>query len=119
MEENKTQFYISGKDKPYNIKEAYGGVYKGLRMLTLKYSGADKLSKAAVVKEFKLASGLDADSIVEYLNDGQKDEVDIKEYYESICKILFIEEPTLKFDEINMSEVGRAINVFFTNLNAS
>lgn len=117
-EKNNQQYYITEKKEPLHIKECFGGVYKELRLLTLKFSGTDKLVKATIIKEFKLCD-LDADSIIEFMNAGQKDEIDIQEYYRSICKILFLEQPDLKFEEINMSEVRRAVNYFFSNLNAS
>jgi hypothetical protein len=117
-QKNNQQYYVTEKKEPLHIKECFGGVYKELRLLTLKFSNTDKLDKASIIKEFKLCV-LDVDSILAYMSSIQKDEIDIEEYYQSICKILFLEQPEIKFEEINMREVRRAVNYFFANLNAS
>lgn len=94
--------YKIAKDEEYHLAETTGAVYEAIRMLELKCSFIEIASKLNIIQEFKL----ERESI--------KDEIGIKEYYEGLSKILFLEECKENFKDLNLAEINRAKTDFFS-----
>lgn len=110
MEEKKKTYFPGGKE--CSLVPCTGKAYRDIKMMTLKHPALPPQDKASIIKEFKLASGADDDEVKKIL----ADTVPVTQYYEDMTEILFLEKPKLNFENINLAEVNRALNDFFTAL---
>jgi len=88
--------------KENTLRPCYGANYEAIQMLRLKYTGTSHEEKTEIIKEFKL--DLEDD----------KDEIGVKEYYEQLCPLIFLEAADFNFAKINIEEVNRAYKDFFS-----
>ena len=116
MEEQITYRPIAGLDEEFHIKEPTGGTYKSIKMLMLKSVTTAVAQKLAIAKEFKLIKDFaDKDETKKYMKEIDKDELSTEGFYEQLLPTLFMEDTkNAKYDVINLREVNRATNDFFT-----
>ncbi len=116
MEEQITYRPIAGLDEEFHIKEGTGGTYKSIKMLLLKSVTTAIAQKLAIAKEFKLIKDFsDKEETKEYMKQIDKDELSTEGFYEQLLPTLFMEDTkNTKYDIINLREVNRATNDFFT-----
>lgn len=112
---------VIGDDNDYHIKEPSGGVYKSLKMIMLKSASTGMDDKLAVVKEFKLIKDLtDKEERKKFLDEINKEELGLEAFYEKIFSVLFIgAKNDVKFENLNLNQVNKAINDFFTSASGS
>lgn len=112
-------YSITNDDEVYHLKECTGGVYIDLKLNMLNSVTTGAKEKIQIIDEFKLADINDQEGLRKYLDEIKKDEKDIPVFYTNAASIIFMEEPEVKFAVLNLREMNRAINDFFSSLNAN
>jgi len=92
-------------EEKFHIKETTGGTYKNIKMIMLKSSSTGLNEKLEIANEFNI----DAKK-----KDAFKSEYGVEEFYEKICKEIFLEKADFKFKDILIHEVNRAVADFFS-----
>ena len=115
MDEQKKYRPVIGEDKDYHIVEPSGGVYKALKLLMLESVGTGISEKISIAKEFKLIKDLkDKEELEKFQKGLNEKEFGIPVFFERVFDVLFIEKnKEVKFDNLNLNQVNKAMNDFF------
>ena len=118
--DQKTYRPVVGEDKDYHIKEPSGGLYKKLKMLMLKSVAIGVTEKVVIAKEFKLIKDIaDKEEVKTFQDKIKQEEISIDEFYEQAFPLIFIESKEIKFDDINLNQMNKAISDFFSSASGS
>jgi len=99
---------VSNLDKTFHMKEPTGGAYKKIKMLILKSATEPYKSKSSICNEFKL----DPETSI-------SNEYGTEQLYPLLAEALFIEKDSFDYDTLNLAEVNRAYNDFFSQLRSN